>query len=100
MGRRTKTLQPTKTTLLRPHGTDITRIRQRAARKQQQTENYYNKRAKNLAPLTEGNVIRMRPFTLNQRRLKKVYRVYRRLDERSYEIKTRKGNYIAGTELI
>ena len=92
MGRRTKTLLPTTKILLRPHGTDITRIRQHAARKQQQTEKHYNKKAKNLAPLTEGDVIRMRPFTLNQRRWKKGI-VSSRLDERSYEVKTNKGSY-------
>ena len=48
---------------------------------------YYNRNARDLQPLEEGDVVRMKPFVLGRKEWKKAV-VTRRLDERSYEVQT------------
>ena len=79
---RTKTLLPTSASLLNPkvtynHGLKL-------KNKERQTQ-YYNTGAKDLGPLNERDVIRMRPFKKGEKSWKKDT-VTRRLDERSYEV--------------
>ena len=91
MGRRTKTLLPTTSNLLKA---DITRSDVADKLKFQQTKQqfYYNKNAKPLKPLEEGEVVRVKPYQLNEKWQKA--KVKRRLDERSYEIETDDGTLL------
>ena len=54
---------------------------------QQKQKHYYNRKARHLPPLQEGDVVRMRPFTLNGKTWDKAM-VAKRLDERSYLVAT------------
>ena len=51
---------------------------------------YYNKTAKPLRPLQEGDIVRAKPYQLNTSSWEKAT-VTKRLDQRSYEIKTDNG---------
>ena len=53
---------------------------------------YYNKGARDLSPLEEDAVVRMRPFRLGQQVWEQAT-VTKRHDERSYEVETEKGTY-------
>ena len=53
---------------------------------------HYNKTAKNLPVLHEGDTVRMKPFQLGEKKWGKAV-VNRRLDERSYEVETNSGTY-------
>ena len=53
---------------------------------------YYNKTAKDLPVLHEGDTVRMKPFQLGEKKWGKAV-VNRRLDERSYEVETNSGTY-------
>ena len=93
LNRRTRTLLPTTARLLAPRGEeylkkDRTRIDEQKAK---QTENY-NRTARDLPVLEEGDVVRMKPFRLGQKAWEKAV-VQRRLDERSYEVDTPDGTY-------
>ena len=57
-----------------------------------QQAKHYNKTAKDLAVLEEGDVVRMKPFRHGQKEWEKAV-VQRRLDERSYEVDTPEGTY-------
>ena len=54
---------------------------------QQRQAYYYNRSARDLPPLKEGETVRMKPFVLGQKHWKKAV-VARRLDHRSYEVDT------------
>lgn len=53
---------------------------------------YYNRKARDLPPLEEGDVVRMRPFALNGKTWEKGS-VSKRLDERSYQVETEDATY-------
>ena len=53
---------------------------------------YYNKSAKDLPVLHEGDTVRMKPFQLGEKKWGKAV-INRRLDERSYEVETNSGTY-------
>ena len=53
---------------------------------------HYNKTAKCLPVLHEGDTVRMKPFQLGEKKWGKAV-VNRRLDERSYEVETNSGTY-------
>lgn len=92
LNRCTRSLLPITTSMLVPRGTEISDYdKVRLQRNQKQQIDHYNKGAKDLQPLAEGDVVRMKPFTLNQKEWQKAT-VTRRLDERSYEVETEKGN--------
>ena len=89
MGRRTKTLLPTNANLLRPeHATP--EIAEKLKFQQTKQQFYYNKTAKPLRPLQEGDIVRARPYQLNTSSWQKAT-VTKRLDQRSYEIETDNG---------
>jgi len=89
LGRRTRTLLPTATTLLQPRG--VMQSDREKLRRQQQTANErYNKRAKNLNPLHEGDQVRIQPVKLGEVKWRKAV-VNKRLDERSYLVETPSG---------
>ena len=52
---------------------------------------YFNKKVKDLKELDEGQVVRMKPFTLGSKVWAKGC-VLKRLDERSYEVQAENGN--------
>ena len=59
--------------------------------KQNKQIKVYNRRAKDLRPLDEGEIVRMKPHILGQKVWRRA-RVDKRLDERSYEITAENGN--------
>ncbi|XP_062574516.1 uncharacterized protein K02A2.6-like [Saccostrea cucullata] len=86
-GRRTKTLLPVAEHLLRPRYADRTREKL-FERKERQTY-YYNRGAKELKPLSEGDIVRIRP-TGNEKGWKKAF-VQEQSDVRSYKVRTEDG---------
>lgn len=89
--RRTRTLLPTSNSLLVPRGADILN-RERSQMKhlqKKQTDNY-NRHAKDLPTLAEGDVVRLKPFRPGEKQWAKAV-VNKRLDERSYEIEAQDG---------
>ena len=91
MNRRTKTLLPTTASLLVPKLT----YGQHAAlqnRKRRQAW-YHDRHARDLQPLREGDVVRMKPFQKHGRHEWKQGVVSKRLDERSYNVETATNTY-------
>lgn len=86
-GRRTKTLLPVAEHLLRPRYADVIKLKL-YERKERQTYNY-NRGAKELKPLSEGDTVRIRP-TGNKKGWKKAY-VQEQSDVRSYKVRTEDG---------
>ena len=78
-------------TLLRPYGSEA--YKKSLEKRKQQSALAYNKSAKDLKVLEEGETVRMKPFALNERAWKKAV-VTKRLDERSYELLTSDGNML------
>ncbi len=91
LGRRTKTLLPTTAELLRPQTTNIESTKERKKIAQAKQAHYYNRHAKDLEALEEGDIVRMRPFQLGRKTWDKAM-VKQRLDERSYEVETESGS--------
>ena len=89
MNRRTRTLLPTNAELLKPRVIDeLNNMKQKAS---SQAKNF-DKNAKDLKPLEEGDVVRMKPLVQGQKAWRKAL-VNRRLDERSYVVETTTGVY-------
>ena len=89
MNRRTRTLLPTSSILLKPRVIDETTRMQTKVHKQTEL---YNRNAKDLKPLDEGETVRMKPLVQGQKSWQKAI-VKRRLDERSYVVETQNGIY-------
>ena len=70
----------------------MTKEKQRMERIQMKQAFHYNKTAKDLPVLHEGDTVRMKPFQLGEKKWGKAV-VNRRLDERSYEVETNSGTY-------
>ena len=66
LGRRTKTDLSTTGNLLRPERNDVKEKRDRIT-KQQRRENSFNKHAKDLDPLDESDIVRVRPVSLKDK---------------------------------
>ena len=92
LGRRTKTQLPTTAELLKPQGVNTDDVKTRIKTRQQRQAHYYDRKARDLPPLEEGDVVRMRPFALNGKTWEKAS-VSKRLDERSYEVETEDATY-------
>ena len=92
LGRRCKTLQPTTVELLRPESVPNWKFMSQRKKLNDKQANYYNRDAKDLQPLEEGDIVRMRPFRLGQKSWDRAI-VKRRYDERSYEVETNRGNF-------
>lgn len=82
-GRMTRTLLPVKTSKLKPHESETMKINRRL--QNDRKEWYYNKHAKDMNPLQEGEIVRMRPMIKNSDKWRKGL-VTKRFDERSYEV--------------
>ena len=92
LNRRTRTLLPTAASLLEPRHVDIKSERSKLKTRQDKQATYYNRSAKDLPPLCEGDVVRMKPFKLGEKKWNKGV-IQHRLDERSYEVETDDGTY-------
>ena len=92
MGRRTRTLLPTTNSLLRPATIDHSSAKLGIRAQQMKQQFYFNKHAKDLPHLEEGDVVRMQPFTKGKKTWDKAV-VSKRLDQRSYEVVSDKGVY-------
>ena len=66
MGWCTNTLLPTTIKLLQPQGVDTTKTMHPSRQRQDKQRHYYNKKAKDLAPLVKGDVVQMQPFPLRR----------------------------------
>jgi len=70
LGRRSRTLLPTTSNLLAPRGEAYLRDdRQKLVDVKQRQAKYFNKTAKDLPVLEEGDVVRMQPFRLGKKRV-------------------------------
>ena len=88
LGRRTKTLLPASTSSLKPsQHSDITEKLKFSQTKQ---KFYYDRNAKPLEPLEEGDRVRAKPYQLGDTTWKSAT-ISKRLDDRSYEIHTDTG---------
>ena len=91
MSRRTRTLLPTTSNLLTPDLVPKTLLKKAAKYSKERQAHYYNKGAKELPILHEGDRVRMKPFVKGQTSWSSAT-VTRRLDERSYEVETETGS--------
>lgn len=89
MSRRTRTLLPTTSSLLEP---SVVNERQRMKERVLKQAENYNKSAKDLAPLKDGDTVRMQPLVQGRKNWERAI-VRRRFDERSYLIETPTGTY-------
>ncbi|KAK2146392.1 hypothetical protein LSH36_611g03056 [Paralvinella palmiformis] len=89
INRRTRTLIPMTDRLLEPALRTDTKSKLQYAKYQQAA--YYNRNAKDLVILEEGNVVRMKPYSPNI--TWKTGVITKRLDERSYQVDTDSGTY-------
>lgn len=90
-GRRTRTNLPTTKTLLEPAGTSSRRYeKQRMEELQRKQQQHYNKGAKDLPGLEEGDIVRVKPYKVGDSVWQKAV-VKRRLDDRSYHIEREDG---------
>ena len=84
MNRRARTLLPTSAALLQPKIiNDSAKMKQKIQKQAEQ----FNKTAKDLPPLDEGDVVRMKPLIQGKKNWQKAI-VTKRLDERSYMVET------------
>ena len=90
MGRRTKTLLPTAQSLLMPKTTQPGIEKSQLKERQRAQAKYYNRNTRDLPTLSEGDVVRMKPFKLGAKSWPKA-QVTARLDERSYTVETENG---------
>ena len=85
LGRRTRTLLPTTNRLLMPTRIDPQKVTRQIKHSQERQSYYYDRNARDLEPLEEGDVVRIKPFTMNKKTWDKAT-VSRRLDDRSYTV--------------
>ena len=90
LGRRARTLLPMTLSLLKPSQIDTAFAKRRQRLKKSRSSWYYDKGAKDLNPLHEGDTVRIKPCILGQKMWKRGT-VNKRLDERSYEVETESG---------
>ena len=85
MSRRTKTLLPTTQSLLLPRTINLEVEKKELQQRPQAQGKYYNRSSKDLPSLSEGDVVRMKPFKLGDKSWRKV-QVTARLDKRLYTV--------------
>lgn len=89
LSRRTKTLLPTKATLLRP---EVVQVSQKLKNRQQRQGTYYNRSARDLDTLATGDCVRIQPLPPNA--VWRLGRVLKPVDGRSYEVQLQSGSVI------
>ena len=92
LDRRCKTQPPTTKELLKPQSVQTEAIKKKTQARQARQAKYYNRGTRDLCPLEEGDLVRMRPFRLGQKAWEKAT-VTKRHDERSNEVETESGTY-------
>ena len=92
LGRRMKTMIPTTHNLLKPDP-DNKNVVDKLKLKQKIQQWYYNRSAKDLPVLEEGDCVRIKPHTMGDKTWKKA-EVKRRLSERSYEVQKSNGQLL------
>lgn len=92
LGRRCKTQLPTTKELLKPQSVQTEEIKKNTQARQARQAKYYNRGTRDLCPLEEGDLVRMRPFRLGKKVWEKAT-VTKGHDERSYEVETESGTY-------
>jgi len=90
LGRRTRTLIPTTESLLKPNFIDGKAAKTDIKRKQLLQQKYFNRKAKDLPPLQEGDQVRLKPFVKSKGEWARGT-VVRKLDERSYDVQNEHG---------
>lgn len=85
LGRRTRTLLPTSSNLLKPKEISNEHVKQSKKYSNLKSSLYYNKGSKDLDPLCEGDTVRIKPTVMNKKTWEKGT-VLERLDERSYNV--------------
>ena len=90
LGRRTKTIQPTARSLLESRSSVTKQEADQLKMIQRRQARYYDRSARDLPTLREGDTVRMKPFRLGDKSWNKV-NVVERLDERSYEVEDTDG---------
>ena len=90
MNRRTKTLLPTKETLLKPEVPDPEEQQRLLQQRQLNHAQYYNRTAKDLPKLEIGDVVRMKPIKNHKCTWRKAT-VTQKVDDRTYVVATPDG---------
>ncbi|KAK3752981.1 hypothetical protein QZH41_016289 [Actinostola sp. cb2023] len=90
MNRRTKTLLPTTKTLLQPRVYYADKEQSQLKQRQERQRAIYDKNARDLPPLCEGDTVRMKPFRPGERMWRKAI-VTEMLDDRSYYVESQDG---------
>ena len=72
LGRRCKTQLPTTKELLKPQSVQTQAIKKKTQAQQARQAKYYNRGTRDLCPLEEGDIVRMRPFRLGQKAWEKA----------------------------
>ncbi|XP_014669551.1 PREDICTED: uncharacterized protein LOC106810640 [Priapulus caudatus] len=90
--RRARTLLPMTPNLLKPRVINVETERDQMQQLKNRQTKYYNRNAKDLPAMEEGDTVRMKPFAKGQRERKKGV-VVARLDEMSYTVDTPDGSY-------
>lgn len=91
MKRRTRTLLPTAGSLLQQTESTTHQDIKGFIGRQRRQQKYYNQHARDLPPLKQGDVVRMKPFRQGDKTWKKAI-INQRLDERSYTLETDDGD--------
>ena len=89
---RCRTVLPTTKGLLKPQTVPTEEVKKKTQPSQARQANYYNQGAKDLPSLEDRDVVRMRPFRLEQKTWEKAT-VVKRYDEQSCEVETDTGSY-------
>ena len=90
LGRQTETIIPTAQSLLKSRSTVLQQETDMLKKMQHRQAEYYNRSAKDLPNLHQGDTVRMKPFKLGVKSWKKA-KVLGRLDERSYGVEDSDG---------
>ncbi|KAK3743000.1 hypothetical protein QZH41_007217, partial [Actinostola sp. cb2023] len=90
MNRRTKTLLPTTKRLLQPRVYYADKEQSQLKQRQERQRAIYDKNARDLPPLCEGDTVRMKPFGPGERMWRKAI-VTEKLDDRSYYVENQDG---------
>ena len=97
MSRRTKTKLPISEHLLRPRVVD--NVAEKIQKRQSNQRKHYDKGAQDLSPLQKGDVIRMQPFELGQKKWTKA-QVMKQVGPRSYEVQSEGNTYVQNRKHI
>ena len=97
--RRTRTMLPTTDTLLQPKVVEREGEQVKMKKQQQRKALYYDRNARELLPLRNGETVRMKPFTRGDKSWKKAT-VKVRLDDRSYIVENQDGTSLRRNRVL